>query len=53
MRERDYCKRILRLHGHIEDRQDARRRDGIGARVVMEQPRPFDVDAVEAAFASL
>ena len=31
----------------------ARRRDGTVQRVVMEQPRPFDVDAAEAAFALL
>ena len=39
-------------HGHIEDRQDLGIGTGTVQRVLMEQPRPFDVDVAEAPFAS-
>jgi transposase-like protein len=57
MRERGYCKRILRLHKGGTGIMKIGKTLGIGTgtvqRVLMEQPRPFDVSVAEAAFASL
>ena len=39
-------------HGHIEDWKALGIGTGTVRRVVMEQPRPFDVGVPEAAFAS-
>jgi hypothetical protein len=49
-------KRILRLHKGGTGRLKIGKALGVGTgtvqRVVMEQPRPFDADVAEAAFAS-
>ena len=56
MRERGYCNRILRLHKGGTGILKIGKTLGVGTalvqRVVMEQPRPFDVDVIEASFAS-
>jgi len=56
MRRAESDKRILRLHKGGTGILKIGKALGIGTgtvqRVVMEQPRPFDVDVAEAAFAS-
>jgi hypothetical protein len=57
MRERGYCKGILRLHKGGTGILKIGKALGIGTgtvqRVLMEQPRPFDVGVAEAAYASV
>jgi hypothetical protein len=56
MREQGYSKRILRLQKGSTGMLKIGKTLGVGTalvqRVVMEQPRPFDVAAAEAALAS-
>ena len=56
MRRAESDKRILRLHkggtGILKIGKELGIGTGTVQRLLMEQPRPFDVDVAEAAFAS-